>query len=108
MPASPTVARLSASHAALCRWAAEPDPAAAALPARQAFLRQFEAEVDHDGRLDPDERRRRALIRRRAYMQKLTLNRVLARQARKSAAGTRKVPVARGERKADDAQPLAS
>ena len=108
MPASPTVARLSATHAALRRWAVEPDPGAATLPARAAFLRKFEAEVDPDGRLDPDERRRRALIQRRAYMAKLSLNRAIAREAKKR---RHHDPQSRGGAKRpepDDAQPVAS
>ena len=94
MAASPTVARLSASHAALSRWAHEPDRSGATAPARAAFLAKFELEVDPEGRLDPDERRRRAVTARKAHMVRLALGRAVAREAKKSATGTGKVQVA--------------
>lgn len=42
-------------------------------PARAAFMRRFEVEVDPDGVLPPDERRRRAASALRAYMARLAL-----------------------------------
>ena len=42
--------------------------APATRPAREAFLKRFEREVDPDNKLSPDERRRRAEHAKRAYM----------------------------------------
>lgn len=72
------VAHHRARVAALSRWAAEPDPAAATLPARKAFLERFTHEVDPLGQLPEDERTRRALLARKAFMARLTLARVSA------------------------------
>ncbi len=44
---------------------------AATRPARQKFLQRFEQEVDPDGVLPPQERRRRAAHAKRAYMLRL-------------------------------------
>jgi hypothetical protein len=51
---------------------------------RAAFLRRFEAEVDPEGCLDPEERRRRAEQARRAYFARLSLAAVKARQAKRA------------------------
>jgi len=48
-------------------------------PATQAFLAKFEKEVDPDGKLPPEERRRRAEHARRAYMARLALKSAQAR-----------------------------
>jgi hypothetical protein len=57
--------------------------------ARTAFLARFEAEVDPDGALDPEERRRRAEHARRAYFTRLALASAKARRARRQGGGTR-------------------
>jgi hypothetical protein len=51
-------------------------------PARQAFDRRFEQQVDPDGVLSPVERQRRALAARRAYFTKLALRSAQARSNR--------------------------
>ena len=53
--------------------------------ARAAFLARFEREVDPDGVLDPNERRRRAEQARRAYFARLSLAALEARRARRAA-----------------------
>lgn len=50
--------------------------------ARRAFLQRFEQEVDPDGKLDPQERRRRAEYARRAYFQQLAMKSAKARRRR--------------------------
>jgi hypothetical protein len=57
--------------------------------ARTAFLARFEAEVDPDGALDPEERRRRAEHARRAYFTRLALASAKARRARRQGGGVR-------------------
>jgi hypothetical protein len=49
---------------------------------RAAFLARFEREVDPAGRLDPEERRRRAEQARRAYFARLSLAAAKARRAK--------------------------
>lgn len=55
-------------------------------PARRAFLEKFEAQADPEGKLSPEERRRRALQLRKAYYQRLALRSSKARAKRKPAA----------------------
>jgi hypothetical protein len=57
--------------------------------ARATFLARFEAEVDPDGLLPPDERSRRAVSPRKAYYTRLALRSAQARRA-SAAATTRK------------------
>jgi hypothetical protein len=54
-------------------------------PGRDAFLKRFETEVDPQGRLEPEERMRRAVAARRAYFSKLGAKSARARQERRSA-----------------------
>lgn len=79
-PLSPAERRLRASIASNRRWAFTEDRPAATAPARAAFLRKFEDEVDPDGLLDPDERARRAEHARRAHFQALALKSARARR----------------------------
>jgi hypothetical protein len=58
-------------------------------PGRRAFLERFEREVDPDGTLPPDERRRRAEHARKAYMASLALKSARARRKAKRAPGER-------------------
>jgi hypothetical protein len=51
---------------------------------RAAFLARFEREVDPDGRLDPEERRRRAQHARSAYFTRLALASAAARRAKRA------------------------
>lgn len=57
--------------------------------ARTAFLARFEAEVDPNGALDPEERRRRAEHARRAYFTRLALASAKARRAKRQGGGAR-------------------
>ena len=52
---------------------------------RAAFLGRFEQEVDPDGVLEPEERRRRAEQARRLYFTRLSLAAAKARQAKRAA-----------------------
>jgi hypothetical protein len=51
---------------------------------RVAFLVRFEREVDPEGALDPDERRRRAENARRAYFARLQFASAKARRAKRA------------------------
>jgi hypothetical protein len=62
---------INARIAAETSWALTQDRSARTRPAREAFLRRFEREVDPDGKLAPDERARRANHALRAYMLRL-------------------------------------
>ena len=66
--------------AAEISWSRTADRNARTRPARQAFLKRFECEVDPDGKLDPDERRRRAEHALRAHMLALAKRSVGARR----------------------------
>jgi len=57
--------------AAEISWSRTADRRARTRPARQAFLSRFEREVDPDGTLLPDERRKRAQHALRAHMLRL-------------------------------------
>jgi hypothetical protein len=67
--------------AAEISWSRTYDRNARTRPAREAFLRRFEREVDPDGTLPPDERNRRAEHAKRAYMLRLAKRAVAARKA---------------------------
>jgi hypothetical protein len=54
-------------------------------PARAAFLTTFEKQVDPDGVLPPDERRRRATHARKSHMARLARLSVLARKGARDA-----------------------
>ena len=68
--------------AAEVSWARTRDRTARTRPARETFLRRFEKEVDPDGALSPEERRRRAEHAKRAYMLRLAKRSAASRQAR--------------------------
>lgn len=61
------------------------DPSAHTAPAREAFMRKFEREVDPDGLLDPDERDRRARAAMRAHMSRLRLKAMRKRASQQAA-----------------------
>jgi hypothetical protein len=67
--------------AAEISWSRTYDRSARTRPARQKFLQRFEREVDPDGALPPDERRRRAEHAKRAYMLRLAKRAVSVRKA---------------------------
>lgn len=77
---------MAASIAANTRWAHEPDRSAATSPARRAFERRFEDEVDPDRTLPPEERQLRVKAARQAYFMRLALRSAQARRKTVSAA----------------------
>jgi hypothetical protein len=62
---------MRARIAAEISWSRTADRSARTRPARQAFLKRFERQVDPDGKLPPEERTRRAEHALRAYMLQL-------------------------------------
>ena len=66
--------------AAEISWSRTVDRSARTRPAREAFLKRFEKEVDPEGQLPPDERYRRAEHAKRAYMLRLAKRAVAARR----------------------------
>ena len=83
VPLSPTERSLRARLAAYAMHA-QHDSRETSAPGRAAFLARFEADVDPDGRLDPEERRRRAEHARSAYFARLALASVAARRAKRA------------------------
>jgi hypothetical protein len=77
-----TKKNINARIAAEISWARTQDRSARTRPAREAFLKRFEREVDPDGRLPPDERRRRAEHAHRAHMLRLRKRGMPAKKAR--------------------------
>ena len=69
---------------------AQRDPRETTANGRAAFLARFDREVDPEGLLEPDERRRRAEQARRAYFTRLSLAAIKARQAKRAAQARRK------------------
>jgi hypothetical protein len=80
---TPEQRRLRASAAAFAQWARTEDWSARTKPARDAFMSRFEAEVDPEGRLDPELRAKRAQAAMRSHMRRLALRSNRARAARK-------------------------
>ena len=60
-------------------WSRTRDRSARTRPAREAFLKRFEREVDPEGKLPPDERRVLADHALRAYMLRLAQRAVASR-----------------------------
>lgn len=73
-----------ARHAATIRWATQ-DPYAGTMPAREAFLRRFEDQVDPDRTLHPTERARRVEAAKSRYFKALRSKRTI--KARKADRG---------------------
>ena len=67
--------------AAEISWSRTYDRTARTRPAREAFLKRFEREVDPDNQLPLDERHRRAEHAKRAYMLRLAKRAVAIRKA---------------------------
>lgn len=65
-------------------WARTTDPSARTAPGRAAANARFEKEVDPEGTLPADERRRRADHLMRAHMSGMARKSVAARRARKT------------------------
>lgn len=80
---------------AYARWAATDDRTTATAPARSAFLRRFEAEVDPDGLLEANERQIRADFAMRRYMADLSRRRVATRRRRLELQRAAAVPAGR-------------
>ena len=66
--------------AAEVSWSRTADRSARTKPGRQAFLDRFEREVDPEGKLPSDERRRRAQHALRAHMMRLAKRSSTARR----------------------------
>jgi hypothetical protein len=77
---APTVKDINKQMAAYVSWSRTTDRNARTRPAREAFLRRFEREVDPDGVLSPAERGRRAQHALRAHMLRLAKQSVAARR----------------------------
>ena len=73
---------LRSSIAAHESWANTTDPSARTEPARKAFLRRFEDQVDPDRVLPDDERIRRAESARKAHFQRLAFQSARSRAAK--------------------------
>lgn len=73
--------RRSAAHAS---WANTSNPTARTAPGRAAFSARFERQVDPDGVLPVEERRRRAKHAQQAYMQDLAVRSAKKRAANKA------------------------
>ena len=73
---------MRARIAAHLSWAKTSDPAARTKPARDAMLARFEREVDPDGVLDLDERKRRTESAKRAHFSALALKSAQSRRRR--------------------------
>ncbi len=72
--------RINGRIGAELSWSRTDDRSARTRPAREKFLQRFEREVDPDGKLPPDERRRRAEHAKRAYMLRLAKRATAARK----------------------------
>ncbi|HEU5026197.1 MAG TPA: hypothetical protein VFV01_14860 [Spirillospora sp.] len=66
-----TVAGIDKRIAVLVSWSKTGDRKQRTKPGRDAFLARFEREVDPEGVLPVEERRRRAELAKRAYMLRL-------------------------------------
>jgi hypothetical protein len=83
---SPAQRMLRAKLAAHSLHAKIADRSQHTAPARRAFLDRFEREVDPNGELTPDVRRRRAEHARKAYFARLALASARARAGRQARA----------------------
>ncbi len=84
MPLTPSQRSMRAQIAANTRWA-HTDRRKASEDARQRQMAKYEALVDPDGTLEPDERSRRADNARKAAMQTLALRSAKARRLAREA-----------------------
>ncbi|MFD9906552.1 hypothetical protein [Streptomyces sp. NPDC059063] len=84
---TPEERRLRGAIAANAMWSKIEDRTAHTAAARRAFMDHFEAEVDPDGVLSPQERAIRAESARRAHFQRLALASAKARRARRAKGG---------------------
>lgn len=91
-----TLCHMPAQHRAAAHqsWAHTPDRSARTAPAREAFEKRFEREVDPDNELSPAERARRAESARKAYFLRMAHH----REARKRSTDPRSDSVTIGWR----------
>lgn len=80
MPDSDSVRSLAARVASHESWAKTTDRSARTAPARAALQAKFEAEVDPEGVLTPEERARRVAHKRKAYYARMALLSARARR----------------------------
>lgn len=76
----PSELSLAGRKGAYVSWANTADRAARTAPARTAFDRRFEDQVDPDRILTPEDRARRAAAARKAYFADLALKSAQARR----------------------------
>src|SRR6266516_2807449 len=81
---TPAERTMRARLAAHVQWSREADPTARTSTARTAFLTRFEAEVDPEGILAPEERARRAEHARKAHFARLALASAKARRLQRA------------------------
>ena len=80
MELSPEQRSLRSRMAAHTSWARTADPTERTRPAREAFMRRFEDQVDPERKLSQAERRRRAEQARKAHFIELALRSSRVRQ----------------------------
>jgi hypothetical protein len=80
------------------KWAQTSDRADATAPARSAFMRRFEDEVDPQRELSEFERQQRAHFAMRAFMADITRRRVLSRRRRSESDDSNPSPQFRARR----------
>ena len=85
MPATPAEISLRNRAASNESWARTDDREARTRKARAGVFAKYEQQVDPDGRLSPEERRRRAVSLRTAHMQRLAVKSVRSRRLAKEA-----------------------
>lgn len=86
VPPTPTHHAIAGQIGAELSWANTADRPARTKPAREAFDRRFEIQVDPDGVLSPEERALRAAHARKAYFLRLALKSAQVRRKRGAAA----------------------
>lgn len=79
---TPSERSLRARIAGHQSWANTSDPSARTKPGRDAAMARFEREVDPDGTLSEEERKRRAEHAKSAYFTKLAYRSARARRAK--------------------------
>ena len=78
----PSLASLAAKVAAHASWAQTPDRSARTAKARAVAWARFERQVDPEGVLPPEERRRRAEHARKAHLARISLRSAKVRKIR--------------------------
>jgi hypothetical protein len=81
---TPSERMMRAKLAAHTSWANTADRSARTAPARRAYMKRFERQVDPDNSLHPAERARRAEHAMRAHLTRAALKSAQARRQRQS------------------------